>query len=282
MVDNRPPGGTSILMRCVVASALALAVACLSAVTPAAQTTVGYDISYPQCGGPFPSGPATVGIVGVNGGRVYSANPCLGTGDGPSELAWAYSVTGGTPAFYANTANPGPRVSTHWPSGQTSPKVCAATFPKNDSTACAYDYGWNAARDSYNDAVTAEQQLYGASAHSPALRQWWLDVENSNSWETLEYGGRASYKANDTATVQGGVAYLRSVGVSGVGIYSTSYQWGQITGGASLDATIPDWVAGAADASQAAAFCSSTYSFSGGSVNLSQYQSGGFDVDRRC
>src|SRR5918996_761646 len=50
--------------------------------------TPGYDISYPQCGGPFPE---TYGfaIVGVNGGRVFSPNPCLGGGSGPSQLPGA-------------------------------------------------------------------------------------------------------------------------------------------------------------------------------------------------
>jgi hypothetical protein len=70
-------------------------------------SSTGYDTSYPQCNGSFPASPAFA-IVGVNAGIVYSPNPCLGTGDGPSELAWA----GGTAAqLYANTANPGPTLS---------------------------------------------------------------------------------------------------------------------------------------------------------------------------
>src|SRR5450759_5915683 len=48
-------------------------------------STVGYDISYPQCGRPFPTN-AAFGIVGVNKGIVFSPNPCLGTGDGSPEL----------------------------------------------------------------------------------------------------------------------------------------------------------------------------------------------------
>ena len=72
----------------------------------ATDPNVGYDISYPQCNGTFPNGGA-FGIVGVNGGLPYSANPCLGTGDGPSELSWAGMNAG----LYANTADPGPALS---------------------------------------------------------------------------------------------------------------------------------------------------------------------------
>lgn len=101
------------------------------------------------------------------------------------------------------------------------------------------------ARDSYGDAVAAEQQ-------------------------------------HDTASVQGAIDYLASLGAT-VGVYSTAYQWGQITGGAALNVSVPDWVAGAADATQAAAYCTGQ-SFTGpGAVTaLTQYQSGGFDVDHPC
>src|SRR4051794_29263044 len=106
-----------------------------------------YDVSYPQCGKALPA-PVDGGIVGVNGGVVFSANPCLAT-----EYAWAAGATTYAPAFYANTANPGPAYSSHWPAGQSLPRTCDGT----NSVDCSYDYGWNAAKDSFADAsaVTA-------------------------------------------------------------------------------------------------------------------------------
>src|SRR3954465_13658524 len=68
----------------------------------------GYDVSYPQCSGALPPSPL-FGIVGVNNGIVYSANPCLAT-----ECAGAANATTTTRpkvSFYANTANPGPASS---------------------------------------------------------------------------------------------------------------------------------------------------------------------------
>ena len=41
------------------------------------QVPTGADVSYPQCGGALPFGQA-FGVVGVNGGRASSRNPCLG------------------------------------------------------------------------------------------------------------------------------------------------------------------------------------------------------------
>lgn len=38
--------------------------------------TVGYDVSYPQCGGRLPKDLA-FGIVGVSDGLAYGQNPCL-------------------------------------------------------------------------------------------------------------------------------------------------------------------------------------------------------------
>jgi hypothetical protein len=231
------------------------------ALAAAGATPTGYDISSPQCGGSYPAN-AAFGIVGVNAGIVFSPNPCLA-----SEVAWA---GGASASLYANTGNPGPALSTHWPKGQTMPQVCDAANP--DTTACAYDYGYNAAADSYADAVAAFSALGLAS--SPAGSAWWLDVETSNSW-------RSDVSLN-VAALGGAAYYLGSVAkVANIGFYSTQYQWNIITGGTTAFAANKSWVAGASDAQGASANCSGP-GFTGAGVALAQYPSGGFDADLRC
>jgi hypothetical protein len=232
----------------------------------------GFDISYPQCGGPFPSQPAFA-IVGVNHGLVFSANPCLGAGEVPSELAWA----GMHAQFYANTGNPGPDLSSHWPDGQISPRECnTAGSPGRDTADCAYDYGWNAAADAYASAVRAYVSLGWAdpgAERTPVANQWWLDVETGNSWR--------SDQALNVASLQGSVDYLEYVGVVGVGFYSTGLQWGQVTGGTTAFSEYRGWVAGARSVKGAKSRCAGS-GFTGGGVTLSQYLAQGFDADYVC
>jgi hypothetical protein len=249
-----------------------LAFSVVSAAPAAADPNVGYDISYPQCNGSFPSGGA-FGVVGVNGGRPYGANPCLGTGDGPSELSWA----GMNAQLYANTADPGPALSSHWPNGQSSPKQCnTATNPGSDTPECHYDYGWNAAADSYQDAVNAYVSLGWAASgatRTPVANQWWLDVETANSW--------TSTPSLNVQALQGEVDYLKSVAAAGVGFYSSASDWQAITAGTTSFAFFASWLAGASSLSDAQSRCGSS-GFTGGGVTLVQYPSGGFDADYRC
>jgi hypothetical protein len=232
----------------------------------------GYDISYPQCAGSFPSGGA-FGVVGVNGGRAFSANPCLGTGDGASELSWA----GLNAALYANTGDPGPALSSHWPNGQASPKQCnTASNPGSDTPECHYDYGWNAAADSYRDAVNAYVSLGWApsgATTTPVANEWWLDVETANSW--------TSSTTLNVQALQGEVDYLTSIGASRVGFYAGSSPWQSITGNTKVFSAYPSWVPGAGTLSNAQSKCGGVGP-SGGQVALSQYLSGGFDGDYRC
>ena len=221
----------------------------------------GYDISYPQCGGAYPVNVAFA-IVGVNGGRVFSKNPCLA-----DQLRW-----GGDAAaeVYINTGNPGPALSSFWPVGQTSPRVCSSSNP--DTADCAYDYGWNAAQHSYQTLEEA-YALRGISAN-PNETVWWLDVETSNSWR--------SNTALNVAALQGEVAYLVSRGVTSIGVYSTTVQWGEITGGTAAFAAYPSWGAGAPSENAAKRHCVATPGFTGGDLALVQYPYSGFDANVRC
>jgi hypothetical protein len=229
-------------------------------------TAASYDVSYPQCGHSLPSKP-TGGIVGVNDGIVLSANPCFAT-----EWAWAAAATGYAPAIYANTGDPGPAYSSHWPAGAIAPRACDGS----NNVGCSYDYGWRAAKDSFADAAQV--------VASPAAYSWWLDVETGNSWQTLEagYGQTTGSRVNDTAALQGEVDALHDSGVSTVGFYSTAYQWQQITGGTGLTfSNAPEWLAGSSSLSTAKSHCSDS-SFTGGKIALTQYASSGYDADYHC
>jgi hypothetical protein len=250
--------GARLLVAVVAAACLAL----LGPLGAAAAPVAGYDVSYPQCAAGLPERPA-FGIVGVNGGLAYSANPCLA-----AEYRWA--ARGPRVGFYLNTGNPGPQASSHWPAaGSTSPQPCDGSW----SAGCAFDYGWLAAQDSFSMAVA----VAGPSAARSA--PWWLDVETANSWSTDPSTNRRD--------LQGALAALQAAGVSSVGIYSTASMWGQITGattpGSALNdpfRSLPNWVPGAHSASEAASLC--TRSLAGGPVLLVQYPAGGFDANYVC
>jgi hypothetical protein len=222
----------------------------------------GYDISYPQCSGAFPSNPAFA-IVGVNGGKVFSANPCLA-----AEVAWG---GGATAELYANTGNPGPALSGFWPKGQTSPRFCDAANP--DTADCAYDYGWNAAQQSFQTAQSAYTSL--GITTTPAATRWWLDVETANSWRTNT--------SLNVAALQGELDYLTSAGVANVGFYSTTSQWNTITGGSKVFSPAPSWGAGSPSEKSAKSLCATTVtSFTGGRLAMVQYIYQGFDANVRC
>lgn len=238
----------------------------------AAAGSVGYDVSYPQCNQPFPSGGAFA-IVGVNAGLPFSANPCLGNSDGPSQLQWA----GAGAQLYANTADPGPLLSSHWPNGQTTPQQCnTPAAPGADTVSCGYDYGWNAIQDSYQDAVNAYIAIGLAPAGStrtPNPNAWWLDVETANSWE--------ANPANNAAALQGALDYLRSVGAASIGFYAPAADWQTITGGTTQFAAYPSWLPGAASLADAQARCAGV-GVTAGPIALVQFPQGTLSADTTC
>jgi hypothetical protein len=260
-----------------------LAAAALALASPPAASAAptGFDVSYPLCGRALPAA-AAFGVVGVNGGLANNANPCLA-----GELAWASATPGlARPArppasLYLNTADPGNRVA-DWPTpangsaGGTTPYgACDGSW----STACGYLYGAQRAVVSYQLVASANAGV------SPAYAPWWLDVETVSSW--ARPSDLTSWADVNVATIQGFVAGLRLAGASApVGFYSTATQWRSITGldaastASRLPASAPDWLAGAGTLGDAAARCQD--SFTGGPVELVQYDAGGLDGDLAC
>ena len=234
--------------------------------------TTGYDASYPQCSGSYPSNPL-FGIVGVNGGLANNANPCLG-----DELQWARGAPGQKrpqqPALslYIDTGNPGAHHVADWPHGGSTPVYGACNGQLTN--ACSYLYGEQRAAHSYGLAAVNDST---AAKTAP----WWLDVELTASWA-------GTYELN-IAALRGFIAGLRNAGVTGpIGIYSTGAQWHDITGlttqttQAAFNARLPDWVAGTrATLAQARQNCA-TGGFTGSAPTLAQYRIGPEDADLRC
>jgi hypothetical protein len=251
-------------------TAVAVTAWALCAAPLAAQTGppgVGYDISYPQCGKALPVAPAFT-IVGVNGGKPFTPNPCLA-----AELAWGGAGT----MLYVNTSNPGPALSGRWPEGQQVPLPCdTAASPGADTANCAYDYGWNSGVDAYATAVAGFVAAGLAPAGSPATPArsiWWLDVEGANSW-------RSDPRLN-VAAIQGQAAALTASGAAAVGVYSVAGNWRTITANTTAFAALPSWVAGPRNQAEAIALCGGP-GFTGGGVALVQFPSAGFDGNIRC
>ncbi|MBA3586938.1 MAG: hypothetical protein H0W41_04780 [Chloroflexi bacterium] len=234
-------------------------------------TPPGYDISYPQCGSAYPD-TFSFAIVGVNGGRVYSENPCLGPSGDPSQLRWA----GRDAELYANTGNPGPDISSYWPHGQTEPRACDTDdLPGADTPDCAYVYGWNAAEHAYVAALDAYIDLDWTDADAERIPDdptWWLDVEDANSWR--------NDRSLNVAALQGAADYLESVGAE-VGFYSTPRLWNRVTGGTEAFASHPSWHAGARNEADAKRRCSDV-AFTGGDLRMVQWIEDGLDANYRC
>jgi hypothetical protein len=260
---------TLVIACLLVASQVTVAGAANAGSTPAPDHTVlGYDVSWPQCGGDLPE-PRGFAVVGVNGGRPNTTNPCLA-----AQLTWAAGISGPateTPvALYVNTANPGVAGASWWPTSNAYRGANVRNPYGNcdgaDTAACAYIYGYAMAYDDANRRGVTD------AAH----HMWWLDVETGNSW--------SPDRAANAANLEGMTAYLQSIGAE-VGIYSTTYQFGEIAGtvapGSNLT-KLKSWIAGATSRASARAYCSFSPLTSGGAVVLTQFTAGPFDYDYPC
>ena len=154
-----------------------------------------------------------------------------------------------------NTGYPGLRASQRYAS---SPRQCSLS----DVLCLAYNYGFHAAL--YALQYAALQNVHAS--------MWWLDVETENSWSNDLLANRAMI-VGVTAAIQ------QTTLIDKVGVYSTPYQWGVITGG--WHNGLLEWVGTGETSAVAALPACKEFSFSGGLIRLSQYIHG-IDYDLSC
>lgn len=210
--------------------------------------SIGYDISYPQCDKAVPQYPAFA-IIGVNGGRPFTDNRCF-----PDQAKWArhnYAPL----SVYQNLSFINLKTAQYTLQG---PVNCSPI----DQSCMSYNYGYQAAKYAHDKVKEARV----------IPREWWLDIEIMNTWseDTLL----------NKAVIQGAIDYHHEQGHK-LGIYSTPYQWKEITG-ENYKPGLPAWVAGAKDRSVAPAKCSDQHAFTGGKVVMVQYIKDDLDHNHVC
>lgn len=210
----------------------------------------GYDISWPQCEGHLPGGLVAFTIVGLNGGRPFTDNPCF-----LEQYRWAQHMEV-HPAIYVNTDYP--KAGRDEPAKDGPYGRCT----EGDEWCRAYNYGHNLAKD-----VIAR-----AAAHRVTPSFWWLDVETGNYWsDDPTYNAQA---------LRGVIEYFKVQRLP-FGVYSTPRQWRIIAG--TYAPGVPVWTAGAQGVEQASSRCrDSAYAFAGGTVKMVQYYDFGFDTNYVC
>jgi len=212
-----------------------------------ARGEVGYDSSTYQCGLPARGAFA---VVAVTNGRPFTRNPCVGA-----------ELTGG----------PGPR-AVYFNTGYSP--LYAPSITSGCAARAAYVSGTALQRQAYaigcSEAETARAYLFMATGQR--VRSWWLDVETANSWSDANL-------VLNRAALRGAIDFLEARGAI-LGVYSTSRQWAEITGGWQAPGVDGNWVAGAESVTEAQTFCSA--SITGAPVWLVQFVRRGLDADLAC
>jgi hypothetical protein len=225
-------------------SAWTLAPAVSAQSSPYPTGTTGYDVSYPQCGAATANG--SFGIVGVNHGRPFTVNSCVGA---EYSAAAARSLT---PSLYINTGYSGAyRKNVTSACGAASRSISGSSAQQQ-----AWAIGCSEAETSLTYAKSASKVLV-----------WWLDVETANSWSSSDL-------SLNRYAISGAASRLEQTSLP-VGVYSSSSMWATITGGNFTPVGI------VADWETPGGVCAST-GFTNSPVWLLQSTGGGFDSDLAC
>jgi hypothetical protein len=166
----------------------------------------GYDLSYPNCSGRPATQPAFA-ILGVNGGRPFTFNPCL-----KLEATW---FAQGPQAVYLNTG--------YQPSYRHEITPACALASSHGAAPIAYAVGCSEAATSLERSTLLDL--------SPTI--WWLDVEPSNAWSTNV--------STNTSVLRGMLDFLAKLTPTPlIGFYSRPSWWHKITG--NWATTAPEWI----------------------------------------
>ena len=209
-----------------------------------------FDISWPQCPNNLPQERFEFAVIGLNGGRPFTSNPCFMT-----QYKWAKAAQE-NPDVYINVDFPRPGLveAMNGPYGACAP---------DDNWCRGYNWGYNLAVNS----------LARAKAYGITPGRYWLDVETDNYWSPSSQ--------NNAQVVRGVLDYFLDFNVP-TGIYSTYYQWDLITGNFMPQAKLPLWVAGATSDIMASQRCDqSRFTFAGGETWMVQYVRQ-FDQNHAC
>jgi hypothetical protein len=183
--------------------------------SPYAAGAHGYDASYPQCPDQHPPEDSRFAVVGVNAGKAFTRNDCLGElwrGARPPDRRAVYMNSGYNPDNLIYVADGCKKVS--------------RTLQGSTAELDAYAIGCG---EGVHSLALMSQDRVG----QPLV--CWVDVERSNSWDEQDLN-------LNRFALQGLFDQLAAHGCR-VGVYSTYTEWEEITGNWLTSAVAGDWVA---------------------------------------
>ncbi len=266
--------------------------------------TVGYDVSYPQCGTAAPASRFIASRTTASTTTARTTGTWWSVQRHPSTVSapkrtW-YTVTPifknfgiigvdqgapfanspGNPCLareYSQAPNPGLYLNTGF-----DPSYVTNHMNASCQTQSAAVNGTQGQRDAWTVGCSevVGDYAYTSSQGIASAAGWWLDVETANSWCGL-HGVNCDQSFNQFA-LQGMIDELSHIGAVPIGIYSNNFAWSSIMGALAVTGATADWYAsGTSSVQQAKAYCSASYRFSGSPVTLVQFF-GTIDQDYAC
>lgn len=272
--------------------------------------SLGYDISYVNCGTAYPTNvrlgapPKVRGPLPAHVGRA-EVQVSLPQSSSSTAFRTPLPIVKAAPGFGIVGVNSGyPFMSTAHPGNPCLLHEYNHTPMAGLYVNTGYDPIYTDANHTTADCTTQSASVVGSASQTAAWAVgcseaqgdyayassngittpvgWWLDVETANSW-CGQSGTNCTDLTLNQYTIQGIIDELTQIGAVPVGIYSNNNLWTAIVGTNTVQGAASDWYASGTSTSQSAAtYCTTSYSFSGAPVSLVQYLNGSVDRDYAC